>query len=142
MANWYGAARSNYVLIKDLKALVDALDPWPISIHKKHKDDSDNNVLVCFLSEDQDSGGWPSTTWDEDDNEIEFDAAELICPHLVEGQVLVMMEAGAEKLRYITGQAVAFNHEGDYVAVNLNDIYEAAAGAFDVSEASITRAEY
>lgn len=142
MANWYGAARSNYVLIKDLKALQEALDPWPIGIYKKHKDDSDNNVLVCFLSEDQDSGGWPFTAWDEDDNEVEFDAAELIAPHLVEGQVLVMMEAGAEKLRYVTGHAIAINHEGKYVTVNLDDIYAKAAETFGVDGASITSCSY
>lgn len=138
MANWYGAARSNYVLIKNLGALVDALDPWPIGIHKKHADDSENSVLVCFLSEEQDSGGWPSL----DFNDNEFDPKTCICPHMEPGQVLVMMEIGHEKLRVLTGHAVAYNHEGKFVTVNLNDIYEKAAEAFGVECGSITPATY
>lgn len=143
MANWYGAARSNYVLIKDLVALRETLDPWPIGIHKKHQDDSDNNVLVCFLSEEQDSGGWPSICWiDGDNDETEFDPVQLICPHMVEGQVLVMMEVGHEKLRVLTGHAVAYYHDGKEVHVDLDDIYEKAANAFGVDRSSVTSATY
>lgn len=139
MANWYGIARSNYVLVKELQSLRRALEPWPISIHKKHADDSDFDVYVCFLSDEQDSGGWPTICWmDGDDDETEFDPVRLICPHMAEGQVLVMMESGAEKLRYITGHAVAYTHDGREVHVDLTDIYSKAADAFGVGSLSIT----
>lgn len=139
MANWYGTARSNYVRIKDMDGLRKALAPFPITIEEQ--DDK-----VCFLSEEQDSGGWPSWAYleDEDDSkrEVEFDATSCICPYMQEGEVLVMMEAGAEKMCYVSGSAVAFNHNGDYVAIYLTDIYQKAADAFGVDRAAITEAEY
>lgn len=140
MSNWYGTARSNYILVKDYDAFKEALEPWPIKVYRG---DAVTNV-VCLVSEEQDSGGWPSMTWGPDpgdpdmETEIEFDPAKLICPHMVEGQVLVMMEAGAEKARYVTGNAVAYNHKGEHVQVNLVDIYDKAAAAFGVQRSAIT----
>lgn len=151
MANWYGAARSNYVLVKNLPALKADLEGWPISIHKKYNDDSDNSVLVCFLSDEQDSGGWPGfmDEWAEDpetgeefSREVEFDPSTCICPHMEPGQVLVMMEVGHEKLRVLTGRAAAYNHEGKFVSVDLDDIYLKAANTFGVEYSSITPATY
>ena len=139
MADWYGTARSNYVKIKDMDGLKAAIEPFPISISKG---DDENEGKVCFLSDDGDSGGWPGHAYDEDDNEIEFDPAVQICPFMEDDQVLVMMESGAEKLRYITGNAMAFNAKGDSVRVNLNDIYKKAAETFGASADDITAAEY
>ncbi len=138
MASWYGTARSNYILVRDLDAFKAALEPWPVEVHRA---DGSTNV-VCLVSEELDSGGWPSIRYDDEDNDIEFDPAKLICPHMVEGQVLVMMEAGAEKTRYITGVAQAYDHTGECVEVNLVDIYQLAAAKFGVDRSSITSCEY
>lgn len=43
----------------------------------------------------------------------------------VDGDVAVFMSAGAEKLRYITGMAVAISQRGEVRRVSLDDIYEA-----------------
>ena len=49
-----------------------------------------------------------------------------------------MMEAGAEKLRYISGFAFAFNNKGEEITIRLSDIYERAK---DLGT-NITAAEY
>lgn len=151
MANWYGAARSNYVKVADMPGLQAALEPWPVSI----RPEAGNPDLVCFLSEEQDSGGWPSfatvevqdPAFPEDsdclvEDEIEFDPEVQILPFLEPGQVLIMMEAGHEKLRYITGSAVAYCQGKPLVALNLNDIYVMAHEAFGVPRNQITEVSY
>jgi len=52
------------------------------------------------------------------------------------------MEIGAEKLRYLTGVAIAVKHNGRVVEVTLSDIYRKAARAFRVAESDITQATY
>lgn len=138
MANWYGSARSNYVRVRDMDGLLAALEPFPIGVHTRE------NGLTCFLSEEADSGGWPSTAWvqrDEDeDEEIEFDPRVQIVPFLEDNEVLIMMEIGAEKLRYLTGNAVAFHPDGEKVlSVNIHDIYALVKNEWDVFA---THAEY
>ena len=135
MANWYGAARSNYVKVKDIEALKKTLEPWPISV-------CEENGRVCLLSEEEVCGGWPDIGYDGNEIEVLFSFENYVCPHLVEGEILVTKEAGAEKLRYITGRAVAYNCDGDSVVVDLDDIYSVAAEKFDVEFSSITKASY
>ncbi len=140
MANWIGAGRSNYVKIKpkSMKALRASLAPFAVEIVEGA---GLNKGAVCFLSTSE-SGGFESG-WDtENDTDIDFDPAVQICPHMVKGQVLVLMEAGAEKLRYITGHAQAYHSDGRNVTVSLTDIYAKAAEAFGVNEKSITAAQY
>lgn len=146
MANWYGTARSNYVRIKDkdMDGLKKALEPFPIQIADGY---GNNEGKVCFLSNEPDSGGWPSVVYsytDEDcqeEVETEFDPASQICPFMDDNQILVMMEAGAEKLRYITGSAQAYNNAGEFCQVTLFDIYEKAQEYFG-GDVEITVAEY
>jgi len=146
VANWYGTARSNYVRIKDMDGLKKALGPFDIKVVAK--DNSDPN-LVCFLSVDADSGGWPGFGYVEAENEetgagdeVEFDPAAHICPFMADGEILVMMEAGAEKLRYVTGSAQAYNSKGEVVYLNLDRIYKLAAKKFKADLSKISLCEY
>ena len=54
----------------------------------------------------------------------------------------VLLEIGAERIRYLYGDAIAVNHKGRVVALSLKDIYRKAAREFRVPENEITRAEY
>lgn len=138
MANWYGSARSNYVQIKDMEGLIKALGPFNIEISESRLDKG-----VCFLvGPYSDDGGWPSFATDEEGDEIEFDPSEHICPFMQDDQILIMMQCGAEKLRYITGDAQAYNSEGVCEFLSLDSIYARAALRFKVDESSISRAEY
>lgn len=140
MANYQATARSNYVKIKDMEGLKKALKPFDIAIWEQ-------DGMVGFGQSEMSDGGWPgwcliSVADDEPEEEIEFDPAIQICPFMEEGQVLVMMESGHEKLRYVQGHAQAFNTKGGYVQLILRDIYQMAADKFGVPLATITHAEY
>jgi hypothetical protein len=146
MANWYGAARSNYVRIKDMEGLKKALEPFQVVICRKSDECPE---LVCFLSTESDSGGWPGSVWvtkevngESIEDEIEFDPSSHICPFMEEDQILVTMEAGAEKLRYISGQAAAWNANGDCCVISLDDIYKRAAERFHRNQKDITCASH
>lgn len=152
MANWYGSARSNYVQVENMEALKLALDPF---LNEITIDDCGEKG-VCFTAQCGEYGGWPTTVYVETiykeeengpelerEDQLEFDPAIHIAPHLKEGQVLVMMECGAEKLRYLTGWAQAYQAiTGDCVSVSMDDIYKKAALAFETPENDISLAQY
>jgi hypothetical protein len=135
MANWYGTARTNYFRVKDANVFHRWTERRRLEVFKS---DKDADVVAIHPSEDSD-GAWPS--YDLEEN-AEFDLATELAEHLVPGQVAVLLEVGAEKLRYLTGQAIAVNVKGGVVELTLSDIYRKAARAFRVSESEITRAEY
>ena len=139
MANYYGSARSNYVKFKDLDGLEQALSLFEISINNRE------DGLTTLCSEDSD-GGWPSIVYYDDgefeDVELELDPLVHIVPFLAEGEVIVLMEAGAEKLRYLVGAAVAYTWDGRECSVSIDDIYTKAEKEFGLPENSITYAEY
>lgn len=139
MANWYGTARSNYVKAVDVDALRIEMEPWSISVHAGS---GQNEGKVCLLCETED-GGWPSSREADDDEVgvddgfVEFDFANHVMSHVVEGEVLIVMEAGAEKLRYITGWSGAFVRTVDGVRAvytNIDKIYGLAESELGVSE--------
>lgn len=138
MANYVAYARTNYVKVSDMDTLKRYLQDWPISVYP-----SSEEGYFCFICEDPDGAGWPGYGYDEDDNEIEFlweDVMQFIEP----GQVLVALEVGAEKLRYLTGIAEAYIRTEDgrvlLLNINLHDIYQKARETFQVEH--ITTAEY
>lgn len=145
MANWIGASRTNYFHC-DLPALEKAIEPFDLSI----EDGEDGTVMLS--SEDADTGAWPSfgqLDVEEADegypDEIEFSFETIVMPHVAEGEVVIAMSVGAEKLRYASGYAEAFIRRGDKVescGINLEGIYTLAANTFGVQLAAITAAEY
>ena len=58
------------------------------------------------------------------------------------GQIAALIEIGAEKLRYLTGVAIAVSHNGRVVQLALSDIYRKASRIFRVAESEITQATY
>lgn len=83
---------------------------------------------------------------DDSSDEEEFSWAEHVMPHIVVGEVLVVVCAGAEKLRYVSGWAQAYvrraNGTVDQTAISISDIYGKASEVFSVDLANITAAEY
>lgn len=142
MANYYGVARTNYVTVDDLDGLEKALAPWPIEMTTQ---DNSGDNKVALLDNDPDGAGWPSSAYDDDDNEIGFDMAKIVMPFVHEGEVLVLLKAGHEKLRYVNGSAEAWVRRGKkvkYTSLALPDIYKIAAKKFKVDEQQITEAIY
>lgn len=141
MSNWNGTARTNYVRFKDevsyeaAKAVADkaaGLEWHPHPIEK---------WTAMISGGCPDTGGFDFSVYGDD---VPDDGEGLwwpdIAQHMADGQVLVVMEAGAEGLRYLTGEALAFINDPDLtcVAVSLNDIYKLASERFGVDPATAT----
>lgn len=137
MANWYGTARSNNFRVKDVNAFQEALAPFEIEV-QVHPAQPQFAMLVGA----QEYGDFPSCGFTEDDEEIELDFQKLFAEHLVEGQVAILMEAGAEKLRYITGYACAYTWDGRTAQVTLSDIYQIVEEKFGVAAGDYAEASY
>ena len=133
MANYYGAARTNYVKVSDMDGLKEFLKDWPIEI-------DEHEGKTAFFSADGDSGGWPMCRLDENDEDVDFDFGELMV-FIEPGEVLVFMEAGAEKLRYLVGFAYAYMRDKDgnvsTCSISIQNIFKKAAEKFGVKESEI-----
>lgn len=140
MANWYGSARSNYFKVKD----VDKFETWAgeLGLTVISRPSADDGLLYGLLVEEgENDGAWPAVKYTEDpDLDMEeVDVLKELSAHLAEGEVAILMECGAEKLRYLTGWAQAINSKGEVLSVMLNDIYQKVEDAWGVKP---TEAEY
>lgn len=138
MANWYGACRSNYFRVKDPVAFLDWAEKCGL---KAWKNQDDDKLWAISTSDMDDSGGWPTSRYDEDGDAVDEDISvpDELALHLQDGEVAVLMEIGHEKLRYLTGQATAVNAKGERVDISIGDIYDLAKQKLG---AEPTRAEY
>ncbi len=134
MADWTGTARSNYFRVKDPEAFKAAMEPYEVRVLERRHPGS--GEMYYGLVSETDFGGWQSY-----DYETEEDIAlwKIVSEHLAFGDVAVFVEAGAERARYVTGYAIAFDATGRDVRVDLDDIYAKAEEAFGRSPNS---AEY
>ena len=137
MANYQGAERTNYVRIREEK-LHDVAEYVGMFNIEMHEEDG----TYCFLpSAWNDDGCFQSWREDEGGNELELDW-ESVARAMEDGQVLIIMSAGHEKLRYIGGWAEAWDWRGNYTSLSLNDIYKHASEEFGVPTDDISCAEY
>lgn len=133
MAVWTGTARSNYFAVKDLQAFREAVDREIPDVDIQEGDpDGEYRGKVCLIvGRDSDSGGWPSTRYDEEaDDDVDVDIVKTVQPHLVDDEIVVLMEVGSERTKYVTGEARAFSTKGDPISISLNDIYALAAQSY------------
>lgn len=123
MANYYANARSNYFAVKDVEAFKAAM-PSEIGVWT----DNQGLARVAIFAEGADGNGWQSHEYADDlsDEGVEIDLPALIAPHLLDGEVAILMEVGNEKLRYLIGHAVAVNSKGKTTEIDLSMIYELA----------------
>lgn len=137
MADWYGTARSNYFRVKDEAAFRETFGKVEVEIV------TDTQGRFGLLARDE-YGGWPSYTFEDDlaagddDEPQDFDIVATLSEHLATGEVAVLMEVGNEKMRYVTGRAIAVNGRNETAIVDLNDIYDLARGLGE----NVTLAEY
>ncbi|MEI7911837.1 MAG: hypothetical protein WCK77_19575 [Verrucomicrobiota bacterium] len=142
MANYYATARSNYFAVKDETAFREWATQLGLTIlepdHRKKTADGIRRLGISSGNCD-DSGGWPTGLYkDETDDYDDIDIAAQLSAHLADDEVAILLEIGNEKLRYMTGVAVAVNNMGAIVCVDLETIYESALPL----GLNITRAEY
>lgn len=135
MANYYATARTNYFRVNDVEGLR-AILPSGIKLHTRTHLETETE-FVCLLDEAGD--GWPGYIWNEEGEcEEEFDWVERVAPFLLDDEVAIFMEAGNEKLRYISAYAFAFNNKGETKTTSISDIYRKARKLGN----NITAAEY
>ena len=142
MANYYCTSRSNYFEVKNPQAFYHwaknrGLKCW----HKE--DDEEGRVLYAVAPAElddrsTDDGSWPGFDWATGK---EFDLFEELSQHLADDWVAVFMQAGAEKMRYVSGFATAIDSKGERIDIALHDIYQRAEEEFG-AQANITPAEY
>ena len=78
-----------------------------------------------------------------DGDDVHLNLTEWCKENLAEGQVLVLVSAGAEKLRYVSAWAEAFTWKGEVISVDLLDvlfskIYEKLGTSVEVADPSYT----
>ena len=147
MANWYGAARTNYVRIKPERKeqLIKELAEW--NIHVGTSTDNDRySLFIPFQTENGDfiyDRTYEKMEYDDNNVLVEqvFDWQKNVLPYLEDGEVLVVVTVGNQKLAYLTGRAVAYRLGHEPVVVDINDIYEKAASVFGVNENDIKIAQ-
>lgn len=122
MANWCGSCRSNYFKVKDRAAFENFLAQYEAQLIEGE----DGRVGFYSTSE----FGEVPYRWDDDEDHISI--LYEISSQLAEGEVCVIEEIGAEKLRYLTGKAWAISWEGVIVNVDIGEIYQRASEAFGV----------
>ena len=137
MANFYGSCRTNYFKVKSNGKFEEAMGEISGIEVITGADDT-----YGILGDDPDGGTWPGFTWDEETGDmVEIDLMDIVSKHLIDGEVAIFMECGAEKLRYVVGCAVAVNNKGDMRVINMSDIYNKAKELTDRPD-DITVAEY
>lgn len=136
MANYVGSARSNCFRVRDEATFLSWVETLPGVVARRENGNPGRFVL---LVEDGDDGGWPNWRYVDEGEDEKVDLYGELAAHLAEGEVAVLQEVGAEKLRYLVGYAVAVNHRGEKLAVSIDDVYErvrAAGWGPDVSTAT------
>lgn len=134
MANYYATARTNYFKVKDL----DAFKEWLKSVRMNDLsliEDADTG-RVGINATCGDCAGW-MLNYEDDDGE-EHDLLAELAEHLTEGEVAILVEAGAEKVRYVHGFAMAVNHKGEVLRVMISDIYELVEKTWGVNASEAT----
>lgn len=117
MANYYSSARTNYFRVKD----VDAFNAWAKEYEDNYRVEVvDKEDTFGFLF-DGESGVPTSREVDGDYDDIDF--MDELSKHLADDEVAILHEAGAEKLRYINGFAIAINNKAERRVISLDDIY-------------------
>ena len=116
MANYYASARSSYFKPKDVEAFKRFCAEWNLAFY-------DKGDLVGFGVEgDQGSGGVPDFPEKREGTDYtqEYDFYGELATHIDPEWAAIIMEVGAEKLRYLVGSAVVVSAEGIIDSVDLN----------------------
>lgn len=135
MANYTAAARSNYFRVKNTKAFRRWCKAFDLDIVMPDELGPEPFFAITPAS---DSGCWPRF---HPDTDAETDIHHELAAHLDPRDIAVLMHAGHEKLRYITGFATAVHADGRCITISLQDIYSRAREEFG-QDLSMTEAIY
>jgi hypothetical protein len=121
MANYLCSCRSTYFKVKDDAKFI----AWASGISEitaRIEADGDHKGFAVILGNDPDGGGWPGQWFNDKKDELEeFDFFNELSQHLAKDWSVILMEAGAEKLRYIIAQAVLVDWRGRVKVIDAED---------------------
>jgi hypothetical protein len=137
MADYYEQSRSNYCAVKDKAAFEKFLESFGLEMIEASKDKN----LVGFLAPE----GIPSAKAVPDEEGytvvVDVDFVSEIANHLADDAVMIIVGNGYEAMRYLAGFACAFNNNGEYRRISIDDIYDLAKPMTSKPDA-ITSAAY
>lgn len=134
MANFYGQGRSNYVEVTDVEKFKELCDERNLEFWESAREEG--RVGCGSMNED---GDYPIYVINDQDEEVELpDFLDEVSKILKDEEVFIWMCNGNEKLRYLSGSAVAVNNKGDKKSINIDDIYDLAK---DLGK-NVTMAQY
>ena len=129
MANYEATARTNYFGVKDEAAFREwarSLDQVDEVISKRQEN---GQTLFGLLFVESGMEDCYEVRVDDGEGGVRYEEGDMfseLASHLAEGHVAVLVEAGAEKSRYVDGFAIALNSEGDTRDIRLTGIYDLA----------------
>lgn len=104
MANYYASARTSYAKMRDNDDFLSWAETIPDSEIITQVSEEHGTLYGFLLGED--CGGVPCRRYvEETDEDYDLNFHTEIQEHLAPGWSIIVMEAGAEKLRYISGHA-------------------------------------
>lgn len=119
MSQYYGQGRSNTFAVKDLAEFETEMKKYETVEVVADKETG----LVTLYPRDSVEGGFP---WDYLDDETddfeEIPWEEIFKKHLQDDWVVIVMESGSHKLRYIGGCAYAWNNKGETREIDISEI--------------------
>ena len=133
MADWYGSYRSNYFKVKNKKKFKDFVKEINEELIEKDIDGEKHFGIMCGTYNG--FGSLPSLSVDPDtkDTDISVDVFfNKVSQHLQKDQIAIFMEVGQEKMRYLTGCAIAINAKGEILSCSIYDIYKQIAEKWSV----------
>ena len=128
MADYIAKMRSNYFQVKNAKKFKVFCERYRLEAITEDDKAKAADQRHGFMAD----GSIPTGRCNAKGDWIETDFLKELSRHLVKGEVAVIMEIGSEKMRYLTGVAVAVNAAGQATDVSLSDIYALARGTFGV----------
>jgi hypothetical protein len=142
MADYHATTRSNYFRVKDATAFKQWCDNLNLEVWPHTMTNHPSDTFYAISADTGDCSGWPTFRWDDEIQEhLEIDLAAELADWLDSRDVAILLEAGAEALRYVNGFATAVHPNGRTHSLSLDDIYHRAADAFG-DHMLITQAAY
>jgi hypothetical protein len=125
MANYTAATRTNYFRVKDAVTF----EAWCHKHGLEFWKQAIEGLGACYAitADTFDDHGWSR---DDPDTNEPLDVPAELAKHLAPTDVAILYEVGSEKLRYLSGYAIAVAPNGRIVSVSIHDIDEVAREAF------------
>jgi hypothetical protein len=121
MANYIAQGRTNYFAVKDEQAFREDIAKCYVELIERKTEGG--QTLFGFLDNGEGEGiDWFAWQADDDTDEAEFTWGDFFKKHLADGWVAIITNIGSEKMRFLTGEATAYNNKGEERFIDISNI--------------------